>query len=190
MRYLFKAWRARNPKRGFHFLRTYLQLLWPDGWGVAQLWQLKNKPYPEGLVSLLDSPEITDPRKDHYLTSRVNIDVFADNETGVGLASVGRALRSVLGAKFIVLVRLLRAIRTDFGMVNTAQAAVATQANGGVLPWVDPQPNEIAFWGHAQVSRLSEAEGSTDPGVTPEPATVSMYGYAQPVSVTLAHTVW
>jgi hypothetical protein len=45
MRYLYKAWRARNPKRGLHFLRMYLQLLWPNGWIVEQLWQDKNKPY-------------------------------------------------------------------------------------------------------------------------------------------------
>lgn len=42
--YLYRAWNFRNPKRGMIFLRTYLQLLWPNGFVVDQLWQQKSLP--------------------------------------------------------------------------------------------------------------------------------------------------
>lgn len=51
LRYLFKAWRVKNPKRGFHFLRTYLQMLYPDGFTIEQLWQETDKPYTTSLVN-------------------------------------------------------------------------------------------------------------------------------------------
>ena len=39
-RYLYRAWQARDTNgRGMHFLRTYLQLLFPNTCQVAQLWQ-------------------------------------------------------------------------------------------------------------------------------------------------------
>ena len=48
--YLLRAWRARNPKRGTHLLKTYLQLFWPNAWEVHQMWQDKSLPYPTELV--------------------------------------------------------------------------------------------------------------------------------------------
>src|ERR1700756_2834214 len=51
VQYLYRAWHARNPKRGMIFLKTYLQLIWPNGWIVDQLWQDKRLPYPTKLVA-------------------------------------------------------------------------------------------------------------------------------------------
>ncbi len=36
--FLLKAARSRNPRRGLHFLRQYLQSVWPNVWMVEPLW--------------------------------------------------------------------------------------------------------------------------------------------------------
>lgn len=46
MRYLYRAWKASDTQgRGLHFLRTYLQLLFPGEAEVQQLWHAKDHPY-------------------------------------------------------------------------------------------------------------------------------------------------
>lgn len=46
VRYLYRAWKASDTQgRGLHFLRTYLQLLFPGGAEVQQLWHAKDHPY-------------------------------------------------------------------------------------------------------------------------------------------------
>ena len=38
-RYLYRAWKSQNNQgRGLHFLRTYLQMLFPGRWEIYQLW--------------------------------------------------------------------------------------------------------------------------------------------------------
>jgi hypothetical protein len=50
-RYLYRAWKSRNAQgRGTHFLRTYLQMLFPNAFEVHQLWHSKDQTYPNGLV--------------------------------------------------------------------------------------------------------------------------------------------
>jgi len=44
IRYLFRAWRHRNPQRGMHFLSTYLACIFGDNADSAQLWQKKSEP--------------------------------------------------------------------------------------------------------------------------------------------------
>jgi len=67
-RYLYRAWQARNRNgRGLHFLRTYLQLLYPNQWAVEPLWQHKDQPYPQ---QLNPSPE---DKTQWWLTSRIRI---------------------------------------------------------------------------------------------------------------------
>jgi len=67
-RYLYRAWQARNRNgRGLHFLRTYLQMLYPNQWAVEPLWQHKDWPYPHHLhASPID-------KKQWWLTSRIRI---------------------------------------------------------------------------------------------------------------------
>ncbi|HEJ4320070.1 TPA: hypothetical protein SL531_001357 [Pseudomonas aeruginosa] len=51
-RYLYRAWKSGDVQgRGLHFLRTYLQMLFPNLCQVDQLWHDKNMPYPTGLYS-------------------------------------------------------------------------------------------------------------------------------------------
>lgn len=49
-RYLYRAWKSGDVQgRGLHFLRTYLQMLFPNLCQVDQLWHDKAMPYPTGL---------------------------------------------------------------------------------------------------------------------------------------------
>jgi len=55
-RYLYRAWKSGNGQgRGLHFLRTYLQMLFPNQCEVEQLWQDKNHAYPTALHTLQPS---------------------------------------------------------------------------------------------------------------------------------------
>lgn len=128
MRYLFRAWKARNPKRGLHFLRTYLQLLWPNGWSVEQMWQDKSLPYPTSLMPGSASPS----EATHYLTSRVVVSVEDSDETGANLLQIGPALRSTLGAKFVLFMTLLRRL--------------ANTGDGGLFLFNTMVGDMTAFW--------------------------------------------
>lgn len=52
-RYLYRAWKSGDVQgRGLHFLRTYLQMLFPGLCQVDQLWHDKALTYPTGLSSI------------------------------------------------------------------------------------------------------------------------------------------
>jgi hypothetical protein len=105
MRYLFKAWKVKNSKRGLHFLRTFLQLLYPNEWAADQMWQEKDKPYP---LHLKTANEIKGKQTRYWLTSRVQVSISDLVETGEYLLRVLPALRSVLGAKFVLMIAIMR----------------------------------------------------------------------------------
>lgn len=51
-RYLYRAWKSGDiQKRGLHFLRTYLQMLFPNACEVNQLWHSDQYEYPTALFS-------------------------------------------------------------------------------------------------------------------------------------------
>lgn len=51
-RYLYRAWKSGDVQgRGIHFLRAYLQMLFPNACEVEQLWQDKTLPYPQSLCA-------------------------------------------------------------------------------------------------------------------------------------------
>lgn len=59
-RYLYRAWKAGDAqKRGLHFLRTYLQLLFPGETEVKQLWHYKSASYGDGFV-------VNEPRNPYW----------------------------------------------------------------------------------------------------------------------------
>lgn len=94
MAQLFRAWRARNPRRGTAFLRYYLSLLWPGQWTLVQLWHLPAVAYPEGLVEA-DGPG-------RWLTSRVRLDLEVDADDGDELSKLAGSFRSVLPARLLL----------------------------------------------------------------------------------------
>ena len=119
MRYLFKAWRFRNPRRGFHFLRTYLQVLFGDVSEIAQLWQKKSEPYPTALKSLADITNAGESVSDYFLTSRVSVNI----DTEIVPSRITASLKSTLAARFVIDVRLAK--------FQASELAVAQNIVGG-----------------------------------------------------------
>lgn len=119
MRYLFKAWKARNPKRGLHILRLYLQLLWPNSWECNQQWQDKSAPYPTALSD-------TDGGN-HYLTSRVRVKISAGITDGSDVAVVAPALRSVVPAKVLLNVVIEQGLNSEWVVASGAYGLVFQQ---------------------------------------------------------------
>ena len=97
MRYLYKAWKARNPKRGLSFVKLYLRLLFGGNADIYQMWQRKGLPYPEYLIESDDG--------DSFLTSRVRV-VFEDLISRTGIADdinrIAPALRVSIAARFVL----------------------------------------------------------------------------------------
>lgn len=74
MRYLFKAWRNLNPKRGLHFMNLYLRALIGDiNYTTNQMYQHKSYPYPTFLRSEKSIIENGGTLDDYYLTSRIEV---------------------------------------------------------------------------------------------------------------------
>lgn len=119
MRYLFRAWRARNPKRGLHMLRTYLQLLWPNGWTVEQLHQLKAADYPEALSQT--------PAADKFLTSRVRVAIESPNTTGDDVLAAVPALRSVVPARIVLMFAMLTRVEQQLAFASAMYAGAGFQ---------------------------------------------------------------
>lgn len=105
--YLYRAWNFRNPKRGMIFLRTYLQLLWPNSFTIDQLWQKKGVPYPTALSARGDITD-ADPETNYYLTSRIRVSIDDADETGDSATRVLPALLSVLAARFLIELQVLK----------------------------------------------------------------------------------
>lgn len=62
-RYIYRAWKARNHRaRGMHFLRTYMQILFPGVSKVEQLWMPIEAEYPAGVFSILPEDDYEIPR--------------------------------------------------------------------------------------------------------------------------------
>ncbi|MGL5225021.1 MAG: hypothetical protein ACRC8Q_06830, partial [Aeromonas sp.] len=84
-RYLYRAWRSGDiQKRGLHFIRTYLQLLFPEQSEVRQMWHVKDQPYGSAFVS--NQPR--DPFWYHFL-GQADLKLDGDWKVGRPFASDG-----------------------------------------------------------------------------------------------------
>lgn len=99
LRFLLKAWRVKNPKRGFHFLRTYLQMLYPNGFSIEQLWQETSKNYTAALST---EDEMKSKNTPHWLTSRVRVSISDISEDGRQILQYISTIQSIIGARFVV----------------------------------------------------------------------------------------
>lgn len=97
MRYIHKAFRARNPKRGLHMLRTYLRVMFGAGWSINQMWQDTASPYPTALHE--------EQAPGRFLTSRVHVNVVSSASMGTP-EQLAQSLRSVLPARMVLKVSL------------------------------------------------------------------------------------
>jgi hypothetical protein len=94
MRYLYRSWMGRNPRRGLHMLRLYLRLLWPGGWTCDQLWHPANKPYPTALNKAGGPGQ--------FLTSRVEVNLSASDVGEMDVLRILPALLSVVPARIVL----------------------------------------------------------------------------------------
>lgn len=125
MRYVFRSWRARNPKRGLHMLRTYLQLLWPNGWEMHQQWSKNGVPYTSELSETDEG--------DHFLTSRVMVFVHTATTDGADVASVAPSLRSVVPARIVLSVQVLTQNQIEAGLLVAGVGSVFQTVIGTFL---------------------------------------------------------
>src|SRR5574343_543015 len=96
-RYLYRAWKSRNCQgRGLHFLRTYLQLLFPNSWFVNQLAQHKSYPYPTKLVP------VSAANSNYYWTSRIRVALDYRKVTPESVNAMKPILRSVIPARLVL----------------------------------------------------------------------------------------
>jgi hypothetical protein len=120
LRYLFRAWRYQNPQRGTHFLETYLRVLFGDVFEINQLYQKKDVPYPDHLVTMGDILASGGSESDYFLTSRLRVDLTTSEVP----ERVISALRTVVAARMVLEVRIAQSARSDFetacsvGMLN------------------------------------------------------------------------
>ncbi|APQ14636.1 hypothetical protein BJP27_23980 (plasmid) [Pseudomonas oryzihabitans] len=133
LRYLHKAWRYRNPKRGLHFLRKYLQVLFGSSWSVDQLYQLKSAAYPTVLRSAEEIVRAGGAITDYFLTSRVRVDV----NTSVVPERILKALLTTVAARIVLNVRVARQLKQPIGVVSVFRGCTIMRTSGtpmAVLP--------------------------------------------------------
>lgn len=117
-RYLYRAWRSCNVQgRGLHFLKTYLQLLFPNLGEVIQLWHGKNKPYPTDLR--------TEESEDTFLTSRIRVSVIgfpnADNDN-----RILKCINQIISARFVIKLRYIAT--SSIGKIRPVSCANLSQS--------------------------------------------------------------
>jgi len=128
MRYLYRAWKASDQQgRGLHFLRTYLQMLYPNEWELWHFQQPKAMPYPTFLEPWEAGSEVKDG---FFLTSRISVKIDGNNRNAPLLGNFIPILQSVIPARLLV----------DFSTFKqaTAKVELACQIEG--LGHSQPRP--------------------------------------------------
>lgn len=136
LRYLFRAWRFQNPRRGTHFLETYLRVLFGDVYEINQLYQKIGGVYPNDLVTMNDILLTGESESDYFLTSRLRVDLTTSEVP----ERVVSALRTVVAARMVLEVRIAQAARSDFEMGCSLSMLNFFTASGESLapPSTDP----------------------------------------------------
>lgn len=131
-RYLYKAWKSRNKNgRGFHFLATYLQLLFPNSYAIEQMAQAKSDTYPNQLSPL----KRADSTK--FSTSRVRVAIDSSRTTWENIDKMAPILSSIIPARLI----LYFAILTTWRKTNHIGATLLSGSTTVVYPAAS-QPTE------------------------------------------------
>lgn len=128
IRYLFKAWRHRNPQRGLHFLRTYLTVIFGDRATANQLWQKKGEPYPEATYTADEIAARGESESDYYLTSRVRVDLDSD----IVPDKLVRSLRSAVAARLLLNLRIGKFMAMTVGTASTFMPVTAMRLSGSL----------------------------------------------------------
>lgn len=125
LRYLFKAWRFRNPRRGTHFLATYLRVLFGD-YEIDQLYQKKSAAYPTLLRSEGDIEQLGHSLADYFLTSRLRVQLT----TSIVPERILAAMKSVVAARLILQVRIAQSTRTEVGTAQICYGQAIARMTG------------------------------------------------------------
>ena len=128
-RYLYRAWKSGDVQgRGLHFLRTYLQMLFPNQCEVEQLWHDKAYPYPTALYT-------TKPSFAWWLHQVGEPGLKLDGAWGLGRRIEGvdesRANRVVDTSGMFLTSRIMISLGFD---VNTQSVAKLIQIIKDVIP--------------------------------------------------------
>lgn len=161
MRYLFKAWRHRNPRRGTHFLRTYLRVLYGQDFDIQQLLQRADMPYPTALKSQPEVIEAGESESAYFLTSRLRVDLNTDDLPSRLLASI----KSVVPARLVVYVRLIKRAANDMAIASAATMMVRLDAAGVGLEPRSLVINDTGVAGRTTINSLLIASGSLEQAV-------------------------
>lgn len=138
IRHLYRAWRFRNPRRGTHFLRTYLQVLFGNNHEINQLWQAKALPYPDGLRTD-GEVQAAGLQSSHYLTSRVRVDIDTDYLSSL----LKNVLRTTVPARIVLDVRTAKYGGQELGLVGLGMSAnILNGSNVDLPPYIPPDPEK------------------------------------------------
>lgn len=104
IRYLFHAWRYRNPQRGTKFLAAYLNTLFGPVFTIDQLWCKKAGVYPVDVMTEGEIRTAGENEADYFLTSRLRVDI----ETEIVPERILKAAKTALAARFVLELRAAR----------------------------------------------------------------------------------
>jgi hypothetical protein len=152
-RYLYRAWKSGNVQgRGLHFLRTYLQMLFPNECEVEQLWHDKNEPYPTAMRTKI-------PSLSWWLHQVGEPGLKLDGAWGIGRpiedADPARADREIDTRGMFLTSRILISLGFD---VNTTDVSKLIQVIKDVIP--ARLVPEFRFWLNATFNYRSSASFS------------------------------
>ncbi|MFJ3487115.1 hypothetical protein ACIPL1_27405 [Pseudomonas sp. NPDC090202] len=116
IRYLFHAWRYRNPQRGTAFLRTYLTALFGPVFTIEQLWCPKDGVYPQDARDSYEMSVLGVDKSTHFRTSRLRVDI----ETNKLPDQIIRAAKTAIPARMVLEMRV--ASRIGFNLPVTLVA--------------------------------------------------------------------
>lgn len=143
LKYLFRAWRFQNPRRGTHFMETYLRVLFGDVYEINQLYQKIGGTYPEELVTMADILQDGGSESDYFLTSRLRVDL----NTSEVPERVVSALRTVVAARMVLEVRIAQSARSEFEMGCSLSMLNFFTASGESLAPAGPLPGDWQYDG-------------------------------------------
>ena len=129
-RYIYRAWKSRNCQgRGFHFLKTYLQQLFPNAAVIQQMAQAKAFPYPTKLVPL----DAVESNSDYYATSRISVSLDYEKVTDQQLIAMKPVLRSIVPARITLDFSLLTISNADeyFAAAFFVSSTITLTPSGG-----------------------------------------------------------
>lgn len=151
-RYLYRAWRAANMQgRGLHFLRTYLQLLFPGAHTIHQMLQDKGQPYPTSLTPYAGGPIPSDK----YLTSRVEIEIDSTGNVQ-SVPNVLSCVLSVIPARFVVFFNILSSGKLTMRAAVAGSGTYVMHSYGALIGSSGPVEGSGLFT--LDVSALNEGD--------------------------------